>query len=73
LKGIDRPRVGYIGALNSERLDLDLLHKLAMRMKEFNFVLVGQEDAKFLKSDLHRMGNVFFLGNRIFRVAKFAV
>ena len=29
--GIQRPRVGYIGALNSERLDISLLIELAKR------------------------------------------
>jgi glycosyltransferase involved in cell wall biosynthesis len=66
LKGIRRPIVGYIGALNSERLDLSLILELAMRMKEFNFVFVGQEDGDFLKSSLHSFRNVFFLGKRDF-------
>jgi glycosyltransferase involved in cell wall biosynthesis len=66
LSKIAHPRVGYIGALNSERLDIPLLVELANRMKDFNFVLVGQEDEGFLKSNLHELDNVFFLGRKDF-------
>ena len=66
LRGIGRPIVGYMGAINSERLDIGLLHALALRMKEFNFVFVGHEDANFMKSSLHTLENVYFTGRKDF-------
>lgn len=66
LESIPGPRVGYIGALNSERLDLDLLIAVAKRMQDFSFVLVGQEDTGFMKSELHQFPNVYFLGKKDF-------
>ncbi len=63
---IPKPRIGYIGALNSERLDVGLVFELANRMKDFNFVLVGQEDDGFRQSELHHLKNVFFLGRKEF-------
>jgi teichuronic acid biosynthesis glycosyltransferase TuaH len=58
--------IGYIGALNSERLDIRLLSELALNMKEFNFVLVGQEDNGFMQSSLHSVPNVTFVGKKEF-------
>jgi teichuronic acid biosynthesis glycosyltransferase TuaH len=66
VKNIKKPIIGYIGALNSERLDIKLLTELATRLNDYNFILVGQEDAIFEKSDLHKMPNVHFTGNQDF-------
>jgi len=64
---IPKPIVGYIGALNSERLDIELIIKLAERMTNFSFVFVGQEDSAFSSSRLHELKNVFFLGKKEFK------
>lgn len=61
---IPRPIVGYVGALNSERLDIELIGKLALRMPQTSFVLVGPEDEEFRESSLHTLQNVFFLGKK---------
>jgi teichuronic acid biosynthesis glycosyltransferase TuaH len=62
LGSIAHPVIGYVGALNSIRLDLDLLLTMATRMTDFNFVFIGEEDDMFSESPLHSMGNVHFLG-----------
>jgi len=64
--GIQRPIVGYVGALNSERLDIELLTTLAERMKDVSFVLVGPEDETFRNSALHGLSNVHFPGKKDF-------
>ena len=62
LKEIPHPRVGYLGALTSKRIDVDLLEKIAKALPEYNFVFIGPEDEVFKKSVLHQMSNVFFPG-----------
>lgn len=54
--------VGYIGSLNSLRLDIQLLQSLAQRKPEWQFVFVGPEDQTFQLSHLHSTSNVHFLG-----------
>ncbi len=62
VKDIPYPRLGYIGALLSLRLDIDLLVSIAKEKPEWSLVLVGPEDDAFKKSELHQLKNVFFLG-----------
>ena len=64
IKGISKPIVGYIGALLTVRLDIDIIIHIAKTRKDWNVVLVGPEDDDFKNSELHRMKNVFFLGNK---------
>jgi glycosyltransferase involved in cell wall biosynthesis len=64
LAAVPEPRIGYVGALFSLRLDIDLLEYLAAEKPEWNIVLVGPEDEKFKNSKLHQMKNVFFLGRK---------
>lgn len=65
-KRIKSPIVGYIGALNSERLDINLIYDVANNMFDHNFVFVGKEDTEFEKSRLHELKNIHFLGNQKF-------
>jgi len=64
IKDIQKPIVGYIGALLTVRLDIDIIIHIAKTRKDWNVVLVGPEDDDFKKSELHDMDNVFFLGNK---------
>ncbi|MBX2916019.1 MAG: glycosyltransferase [Cyclobacteriaceae bacterium] len=63
---IPRPIVGYIGALNGERLNIDLIFHLATSMPQLSFVFIGHEDSIFLSSRLHELSNVYFLGAKEF-------
>jgi len=56
--------IGYVGALNSARLDIDLLAFLALNFPNINFILVGEEDKAFQRSKLHNLENVTFLGQK---------
>jgi glycosyltransferase involved in cell wall biosynthesis len=64
---IDRlsgPKIGYVGSLQSIRLDIDLLAFIALHRPEWNIILVGPEDDVFKHSVLHGISNVHFLGSQ---------
>ncbi len=64
LKGIRKPVIGYVGALNTLRLDLDCIKNIALKKPDWQIVLVGPEDDVFKKSDLHHLKNVHFIGKK---------
>ena len=66
MSAIKSPRIGYVGALQSLRLDLELIRHIAISRPSWNIVLVGPEDHEFLASDLHKLPNVTFTGSRAF-------
>lgn len=59
---IPGPRIGYVGALISSRLNITLLESIAGMRPDWSFVLVGPEDADFSASRLHQLPNVYFTG-----------
>lgn len=61
---VARPRIGYVGALQSIRLDMELLEYIARQRPDWTIVLVGPEDNEFLQSTLHKLPNVIFTGSR---------
>ena len=62
IAGIAKPVIGYVGALQSIRLDIDLLAYVAAQRHDWNIVLVGPEDEAFKKSNLHNISNIHFTG-----------
>lgn len=56
------PVIGYVGALWSSRLNLELLEQMARKQQQWNWVFVGPQDEAFQKSNLHQLPNVYFLG-----------
>lgn len=64
LKSIKKPLIGYIGALKSSRLDIDLLEYISKTRPDWSVVLVGPEDEVFKQSNLHNIENVHFLGSK---------
>lgn len=61
---IPSPIIGYVGALQSIRLDIDVLMHISQSKPEWNLVLVGPEDDVFKSSLLHQCKNVFFIGSK---------
>jgi glycosyltransferase involved in cell wall biosynthesis len=59
---IKRPTIGYVGVLQSIRLDMQLLRYLAIQRPDWSIVLVGPQDEEFTISDLHEVKNIHFLG-----------
>ena len=62
-ENIAEPRLGYIGDINSLRLDPDLLCDLAKSKPACSFVMIGGEDKVFKEHELHSLKNVHFLGS----------
>ena len=61
---IPHPIIGYVGALQSIRLDISLLAHVATQKPGWNIVLVGPEDEDFKASNLHGIPNIHFLGGK---------
>ncbi len=64
LQTIQRPIVGYVGALDSSRLDHQIIETIATANEEWQVVLVGPEDDAFKKSNLKQYKNIHFLGRK---------
>lgn len=64
IAAINKPIIGYVGALQSIRLDIELLAYIATTKPEWNIVLVGPEDEQFKVSSLHQIKNIYFLGSK---------
>ena len=64
MAAIPHPVIGYVGALQSIRLDIDLLRYVAQQRPDWSIVLVGPEDDEFRASDLHSIANIHFLGGK---------
>lgn len=64
MQPIPKPVIGYVGALQSLRLDIALLEEVAKAKPHWQIVLVGPEDDQFRASALHDMANVHFLGSK---------
>jgi len=54
--------IGYVGVLTESRLDINLIHSIAVTKPDWNIVLVGPEDEGFKNSKLHNLSNIHFLG-----------
>lgn len=66
IESIAKPRIGYIGALTSQRLDISLIGELAERRQDWSIILIGPSDQAFRDSFLQKLANVHFLGTRDF-------
>ncbi len=64
LGGLQKPVIGYVGALDSNRLAIDVIEHIAQSFPDYAVVLVGPEDRRFQSSALHRLLNVHFLGKK---------
>lgn len=59
---LPHPIIGYMGALSSARLDIDLLHNLASSRPQYTFLFVGKQDEAFTRHPLSTLPNVIFTG-----------
>ncbi|MCW3123422.1 MAG: glycosyltransferase family 1 protein [Flavipsychrobacter sp.] len=62
IAGISRPLIGYVGVLQSIRLDMELLAYIAEQRPDWSIVLVGPMDEDFRNSRLHSIPNVHIPG-----------
>lgn len=64
LFGIKRPIIGYVGSLNSDRLNIGIIENIALNFPDYSVVLIGPEDDVFKSSRLHQLKNVYFGGSK---------
>lgn len=64
MQHLPRPVIGYAGALESSRLDLEIIETIAVNRPEWSIVLAGPEDDIFKTSRLHSISNIHFLGRK---------
>lgn len=64
-KHIPHPRAGFFGVID-ERLDIDLLGKLAQEMSDFHFVMIGPV-VKIDPADLPKNPNIHYLGQKNYK------
>ncbi|HEX6224279.1 MAG TPA: glycosyltransferase family 1 protein [Chryseolinea sp.] len=62
---IPHPRFGFYGVID-ERLDLSMIIEIALRKKDWNFVLIGPI-AKIEEKDLPRLENIHYLGMKSYQ------
>ena len=61
VRGLSRPRIGYVGAV-SNHINDDLVAKMARQRPEWSWVFVGPRDATV--KDFEELPNVHFLGQQ---------
>lgn len=64
LKHISHPIIGYYGVID-ERMDLQLLRRLAKRLSNISFVLLGPV-VKIDPNSLPRLPNIYYLGQKTY-------
>jgi glycosyltransferase involved in cell wall biosynthesis len=64
LDAYKRPLIGYVGALNSMRIDIKLIEDMAVKRSDWDFVFIGSEDDAFRSSILHEIPNISFLSKK---------
>lgn len=62
IKDIPRPIVGYFGALDEHKMDVDFLQEVIKQLPEYSFVFVGKASGGFLR--LESLPNVRLLGQK---------
>ena len=65
LAGIPEPRIGFVGAISSYKLDFELIRAVALRHREWQFVFIGPQSEGEPSTDLSKLcglTNVHWLG-----------
>ncbi|HYJ64846.1 MAG TPA: glycosyltransferase [Parafilimonas sp.] len=64
MKNISGPVIGYVGALTSLRIDVNVIKAIAKSHPDYSIVLVGPYDMLKEKSTIDCLPNVYFLGKK---------
>ena len=62
MKNIGKPVIGYVGALTSLRIDINVIKAIAKSHPDYSIVLVGPYDMLQEKNEIDHLHNVYFLG-----------
>ncbi len=73
LQQIPRPRIGFVGAIDDYKLDVDLVKKIASDHKDYSFVIVGPMALKDREGSVEELGleglpNIYFLGSKPYEI-----
>lgn len=73
LAQIPGPRIGFVGAVDDYKLDMELVKKAASDNPRFNFVIIGPNALKDREAGSSEIGtegfeNIYFLGSRPYEV-----
>ncbi len=63
-KSLRHPIIGYMGAITSSRLDIDLLYNIIEKRPQYTFIFVGESDKIFATHKINNLPNAHFLGLR---------
>lgn len=64
VQNIPHPIIGYMGTVNSTRLDGELLYQIISRRPDYSFVFTGPEDDGFRRHRVHSLKNAYFTGQK---------
>lgn len=64
VQNIPHPIIGYMGTVNSTRLDGELLYQIISRRPDYSFVFTGPEDDGFRRHRIHSLKNAHFTGQK---------
>lgn len=64
MQDIPRPIIGYMGTINSTRLDGELLYQIISQRPDYSFVFTGPEDDIFRRNRIHSLKNAYFTGQK---------
>jgi glycosyltransferase involved in cell wall biosynthesis len=64
MKEIPKPVIGYVGALTSLRIDVNVIKAIAKSHPDYSIVLVGPYGMMQKKSEVDNLANVYFLGKK---------
>ena len=64
VQNIPHPIIGYMGTINSTRLDGELLYQIISQRPDYSFVFTGPEDDGFRQHRIHSLKNAYFTGQK---------
>lgn len=64
VQNIPHPIIGYMGTVNSTRLDGELLYQIISQRPDYSFVFTGPEDDGFRQHRIHSLKNAYFTGQK---------
>ena len=64
VQNIPHPIIGYMGTINSTRLDRELLYQIISQRPDYSFVFTGPEDDIFCRDRIHSLKNTYFNGQK---------
>lgn len=71
MRDVPHPILGFVGALDSYKVDFEIIKNIATAHPEWSIVLIGKTEAKGEKTDISKikkLGNIHFLGGKPYEI-----